>query len=100
MTPRELRLLVLAGILYGAVAISTGIRRGGDLEAHFAAARLWLEGLPLYAHPPRVGGWGPPLPVLLGGPFALVAQFRPPLAKRAWAAPRPAWLRWGMAPLP
>src|SRR3989454_12321112 len=73
MTPRETRLLVLAAILYGAVAISTGIRRGGDLEAHFTAARLWIEGRQLYAHPPRVGVWWPPFAVLLLVPFALVA---------------------------
>src|SRR5216683_2958746 len=30
MTPRETRLLLLAAILYGAVAIYTGIRRGGE----------------------------------------------------------------------
>ena len=57
MTPRETRLLWLAAILYGAVAISTGMRRGGDLEAHFTAARLWIEGAQLYAHPPKAGVW-------------------------------------------
>src|SRR5437879_3758490 len=74
LTPREMRLVLLAGILYAAIAIPVGIRRGGDLEAHFTAARLWVEGLPLYARPPRVGVWLPPLAVLLVVPFALAAQ--------------------------
>ncbi|HVH67878.1 MAG TPA: glycosyltransferase family 87 protein [Gemmatimonadales bacterium] len=84
LTPRERRALLLAGVLYAAVAIPVGIRRGGDLEVHFTAARLWLEGLPLYAHPPRVGAWWPPLAVLLVVPFAVVAQWSAALAKAAW----------------
>src|SRR5207245_9385351 len=85
MTPRETRLLLLAAILYGAVAISTGIRRGGDLEAHFTAARRWIEGRQLYAHPPRRGVWCPPFAVLLVVPFALVAQLRAAVATGAGA---------------
>lgn len=81
MTPRETRLLWLAAILYGTIAISTGIRRGGDLEAHFTAARLWIEGLQLYAHPPKVGVWWPPFAVLLVVPFALVAQLSAAVAR-------------------
>src|SRR2546426_11426544 len=86
LTPREMRLVLLAGILYAAIAIPVGIRRGGDLEAHFTAARLWVEGLPLYARPPRVGVWWPPLAVLLVVPFALAAQLSAAVAKGAWAA--------------
>ena len=100
MTPREMRLLGLAGLLYAAVAIPVGIRRGGDLQAHFAAARLWLEGLPLYAHPPRVGVWWPPLAVLLVVPFALAAQLSAAVAKGAWAAGSLACLGWSIARLP
>ena len=100
MTPRETRLLLLAGILYGAVAIPTGIRRGGDLEAHFAAARLWVQGLQLYAHPPRVGVWWPPLAVLLVVPFALAAQLSAAVAKGAWAVGSLGCLGWSVARLP
>src|SRR2546428_2103945 len=85
LTPREMRLVLLAGILYAAIAIPVGIRRGGDLEAHFTAARLWVEGLPLYARPPRVGEWGRPLAVLLVAPFALPPQLSAAVAKGACA---------------
>ncbi len=100
MTPRETRLLWLAAILYGAVAVSTGIRRGGDLEAHFTAARLWIEGLQLYAHPPRVGVWWPPFAVLLVVPFALAAQLSAAVAKGAWAAGSLVCLGWSIVRLP
>src|SRR2546426_12106057 len=100
MTPRETRLLLLAAILYGAVAISTGIRRGGDLEAHFTAARLWIEGRQLYAHPPRVGVWWPPFAVLLVVPFALVAQLSAAVAKGAWALGSLVCLGWSIVRLP
>jgi alpha-1,2-mannosyltransferase len=100
MTPRETRLLWLAAILYGAIAISTGIRRGGDLEAHFTAARLWIEGAQLYAHPPRVGVWWPPFAVLLVVPFALVAQLSAAVAKGAWAAGSLVCLGWSITRLP
>jgi alpha-1,2-mannosyltransferase len=100
LTPRETRLLLLAGILYAAIAIPVGIRRGGDLEAHFTAARLWVEGLPLYAHLPRVGVWWPPLAVLLVVPFALAAQLSAAVAKGAWAAGSVACLCWSIARLP
>lgn len=86
LAPGERRRLLLAGILYAAVVIPVGMRRGGDLEVHFTAARLWLDGLPLYAHAPGVGTWWPPLAVLLVVPFALVAQWSAPLAKALWAA--------------
>src|SRR6266542_1352269 len=100
LTRREMRLLLLAGILYAVVAIPVGIRRGGDLEAHFAAARLWLGGLPLYAQPPRVGVWWPPVAVLLVAPFALVAQLSASVAKGAWAAGSLLCLGWSVARLP
>lgn len=100
LTPREMRLVLLAGILYAAIAIPVGIRRGGDLEAHFTAARLWVEGLPLYARPPRVGVWWPPLAVLLVVPFALAAQLSAAVAKGAWAAGSVACLGWSIARLP
>jgi alpha-1,2-mannosyltransferase len=100
LTPREMRLLLLAGILYAAVAILVGVRRGGDLQAHFAAARLWLEGLPLYAHPSSVGVWWPPLAVLLVAPFALAAKLSVAVAKGAWAAGSVVCLGWSIARLP
>src|SRR2546430_74908 len=100
LTPREMRLVLLAGILYAAIAIPVGIRRGGDLEAHFTAARLGVEGLPLYARPPRVGVWWPPLAVLLVVPFALAAQLSAAVAKGAWAAGSVACLGWSIARLP
>ena len=87
-------------MLYGAVAISTGIRRGGDLEAHFTAARSWIEGLPLYAHPPRVGVWWPPFAVLLVVPFALVAELSAAVAKGAWAAGSLVCLGWSIVQMP
>ncbi|PYO98320.1 MAG: hypothetical protein DMD60_04460 [Gemmatimonadetes bacterium] len=100
MTPREMRLLLLAGLVYAAVAIPTGIRRGGDLQAHFAAAQLWLQGAQMYAHPPRVGVWWPPLAVLLVVPFALAAQLSAAVAKGAWAAGSLVCLGWSITRLP
>jgi len=95
-----MRLLLVAGILYGAVAIPTGIRRGGDLQAHFAAAELWLQGVQMYAHPPRAGVWWPPLAVLLVVPFALAAQLSAAVAKGAWAAGSLVCLGWTITRLP
>jgi len=95
-----MRLLLLAGIVYALVAIPVGVRRGGDLEAHFTPARLWLEGLPLYARPPHAGVWWPPLAVLLVVPFALAAQVSAALAKAAWAAGGVACIGWSVAHLP
>ncbi len=100
LTPRERNVLLLVGILYAAVAIPVGIRRGGDLEVHLAAARLWLDGQPLYAQPPRVGVWWPPLAVLLVVPFALVAQFSASVAKGLWAAGSVMCLGWSIVRLP
>src|SRR5256712_5846142 len=100
LTPREMRLVLLAGILYAAIAIPVAIRGGGDLEAHSPAARLWVEGLPLYARPPRVGVWWPPLAVLLVVPFALAAQLSAAAAKGAWAAGSVACLGWSIARRP
>src|SRR2546428_541496 len=97
LTPREMSLGLVAGILDAAIAIPVGIRGGGDLEAHFTAARLWVEGLPLYARPPRVGVWWPPLAVLLVVPFALAAQLSAAVAKGAWAAGSVACLGWSIA---
>jgi alpha-1,2-mannosyltransferase len=100
MTPRERKYLLLAAAMYAAIAIPVGMRRGGDLEAHFAAARLLLDGSPLYAHPPRIGVWWPPFAVLLVVPFALVAQTSVAVAKGAWAAASVACLAWTVPRLP
>ena len=99
--PSRHRLFLLAGaLLYAAIAIEVGIRRGGDLEVHFAPARLWLEGVPLYAQAPRLGAWWPPPAVLLVLPFALLAQLSAAAAKGAWAAGSLACLGWSIARLP
>lgn len=100
LTLRETKVVLLAGVLYAAVAIPVGIRRGGDLEVHLPQARLWLEALPLYADPPRVGVWWPPFALVFVAPFALMAQVSTALAKAAWAAGSVACLGWSIAHVP
>ena len=100
LTPRERGFLVLAGVLYAAVAIPVGIRRWGDLEVHFEMARQWIDGLPLYGHPPRAGAWWPPFAVALVAPFARLAQVSITAAKGVWAALGVVCLGWTIPQLP
>src|SRR6266511_2722872 len=100
LTPRERWLLVAAAALYAAVIIPVGVRRGGDLVAHFAEADDWLRGLPLYASAPRLGIWWPPFATLLVVPFAAVAHASAAVAKGAWAAASVACIGWSVVAVP
>ena len=100
LTPRERWLLVAAAALYAAVIIPVGVRRGGDLVAHFPEADDWLRGLPLYASAPRLGIWWPPFATLLVVPFAAVAHASAAVAKGAWAAASVACIGWSVVAVP
>lgn len=100
LTPRERRFVLFAAILYAAVAVPVGARRGGDLEVHFAPARQWVQGSPLYARAPRVGAWWPPFAMVLVAPFAFAAGVSVAAAKAAWAVLSVAALAWSVTRLP
>jgi alpha-1,2-mannosyltransferase len=97
---RERNALLLAALLYAAIAVPVGIRRGGDLEAHFAEARLWMAQLPVYADTPHVGVWWPPFAVLLVVPFALLGAASPVLAKGSFALVSVLCIAWSVARVP
>lgn len=98
--PPPSRGLVIAFLCYAAIAVSVGMRRGGDLELLLGEARLWIERAPLYAANPRVGVWWPPLAVACVVPFALLAQASLGFAKAAWALASLAALAWTLTRLP
>jgi alpha-1,2-mannosyltransferase len=100
LSPRERRALLLAASLYAAIAVPVGIHRGGDLEAHFAEARLWLAHQPVYAGTPPVGVWWPPFAVLVVVPVALLAAASPALAKGTFALVSVLCLAWSVARVP
>lgn len=100
LTPRERGFVLLAALLYAAVAVPVGVRRGGDLEVHFEPARQWVEGSPLYARAPRLGAWWPPFAIVLVAPFALAAGVSAAAAKAAWAVLSLAAIAWSITRMP
>src|SRR5439155_1095674 len=85
LTPRERRTLVVLGVLYAAVVIPIGIRKGGDFTQELGQSERLLRGLPLYSANPEGGIWWPPFTALGLAPFALVARGSLALAKACWA---------------
>src|SRR5207249_1633829 len=85
LTPRERRTLVVLGVLYAAVVIPIGIRKGGDFTQELGQSERLLRGLPLYSANPEGGIWWPPFTALGLAPFALVARWSLALAKACWA---------------
>ncbi|HYU01618.1 MAG TPA: glycosyltransferase family 87 protein [Gemmatimonadales bacterium] len=97
LTPRERRTLVVLGVLYAAVVIPIGIRKGGDFTQELGQSERLLRGLPLYAANPEGGIWWPPFTALGLAPFALVARWSLALAKACWAILNVGCLGWSLA---
>jgi alpha-1,2-mannosyltransferase len=92
---RRWRLAAAAAVLgYAGIAAAVGIRRGGDLEAHFPLAARWLAHAPIYTAAPHPGAWWPPFAVLAVSPFAWLAGHQAAAAKAAWALLQVACLAW------
>jgi alpha-1,2-mannosyltransferase len=89
------RLAAAAAVLgYAGIAAAVGIRRGGDLDAHFPLAARWLAHAPVYTAAPHLGAWWPPFAVLVVTPFAGLAAHHAAAAKAAWALLQVACLAW------
>ena len=99
MTSSGIRWMMLLGVLYAAVVVPIGIRKGTDLEAHLELADRLLRGLPLYEGNPGLGVWWPPFALLALTPFALVARLSMPLAKGAFALLSVACIGWSLVRL-
>jgi alpha-1,2-mannosyltransferase len=97
---RERNAVLLAALVYAAIAVPVGIRRGGDLESHLPEARNWIAHRPVYADPPQVGVAWPPFAVLVVVPFALIAAASPALAKGSFALVSVLCLAWSVARVP
>jgi hypothetical protein len=97
LTPRERRWLIGIGVLYAAVVIPIGIRKGGDFTQELTQSERLLRGLPLYVANPPGGIWWPPFTALGLVPFALVARWSLALAKACWAALNVGSLGWSVA---
>jgi alpha-1,2-mannosyltransferase len=98
LTPGDRRILLL-GVLYAAVVVPIGIRKGTDLEAHLELADRVLRGVPLYQGNPSLGVWWPPFAVLALTPFALLARASLALAKAAYALLGVACVGWSLVRL-
>ena len=97
LTPRERRWLIGIAVVYAAVVIPIGIRKGGDFTQELTQSERLLRGLPLYAANPQGGIWWPPFTALGLVPFALMARWSLALAKAAWAALNVLALGWTVA---
>lgn len=99
LTDAERRTWLLLGVLYAAVVIPIGIRKGADLDTHLELAERLLRGLSLYEQGPGLGAWWPPFAVLALTPLALVARTSVALAKAAYALLGVACLVWSVTRL-
>jgi len=97
LNPQARWTLLLACVLYAAVAIPIGIHKGGDFTQELRQTERLLHGLPLYTANPEKGIWWPPFTALGLVPFALVARWSLPLSKACWAALNVACLGWSVA---
>ncbi len=96
LSPRERRWLIGVGVLYAAVVIPIGIRKGGDFTQELAESERLLRGLPLYVANPEGGIWWPPFTALGLVPFALVARWSLAVAKAGWALLNVGCLGWSL----
>lgn len=97
----DTRLLAAAVLLYGVIAIPTGVRRGTDFAIHVPVAQAWLRGSPLYDTPPHVGMWWPPFAIVLVAPFAALAAVAGlAWTKAVWGSVSLVCLGWALDRLP
>jgi hypothetical protein len=96
LTARERRWLLGAGLLYAAIVIPIGIRKGGDFTQELGVSERLLRGLPPYAANPEGGIWWPPFTALALVPFALVARWSLALAQAGWSVLNVCCLGWAV----
>ena len=97
LNARQRRNLVLLGIVYAAVVIPVGIRKGGDFVQELAVSdRLIAGAAPLYTHNPARGIFWPPFTIAALVPFALVARASLALSQALWAVANVVLLGWMM----
>ncbi len=100
LSVRERRTLLLLGVLYAAVVIPVGIRRGGDFVQELPLSdRLVSGAVPLYTHNPAKGVFWPPFTIAALVPFALVARASLPLSQALWAVTNVVLLAWSLTRL-
>ncbi len=100
LTGRQRRALLLLGVLYAAVVVPIGIRKGSDLEWALGQTARLLAGQPLYEHQPVLGVWWPPFLILALLPFGLIAKLSLTAAKATYALVNVACLGWSLTRLP
>ncbi|HYK82040.1 MAG TPA: glycosyltransferase family 87 protein [Gemmatimonadales bacterium] len=100
LSARERRTLVALAVLYAAVVVPVGIRRGGDFVQELALSdRLVTGATPLYTHNPAKGVFWPPFAIAALVPFALVARASVALSQALWAVVNVVLLGWSLTRL-
>ncbi len=100
LSARERRNLMLLGLVYAAVVIPVGIRKGGDFVQELAVSdRLIAGAAPLYTHNPAKGIFWPPFTIAALVPFALVAHANLALSQALWAVANVVLLGWSLTRL-
>ena len=91
---------MLLGVLYSAVVVPVGIRRGGDFVQELPLSdRLVSGAAPLYTHNPAKGVFWPPFTIGALVPFALLARVSLPLSQGLWAVTNVVLLAWSLTRL-
>ncbi|HEX4573504.1 MAG TPA: glycosyltransferase family 87 protein, partial [Gemmatimonadales bacterium] len=100
LTPQARRAVWILGVLYAAVVVPVGIRKGGDFVQELGLSeRLLAGGMPLYTHTPPTGVFWPPFTIAALVPFALMARVSVALAQALWAVANVALLGWSLTRL-
>lgn len=94
---RRAQLVFAAGfVLYAAIVIPLGVRKGDDVQTEITQAHRILDGLTLYNTPQTQGVWWTPFALLLVLPAALLADWSLALAKACWGALGMVALAWSV----
>ncbi|HEX4601328.1 MAG TPA: glycosyltransferase family 87 protein [Gemmatimonadales bacterium] len=100
LTLQARRAVWILGVLYAAVVVPVGIRKGGDFVQELGLSERLLAGpVPLYTHNPPTGVFWPPFTIAALVPFALVARASLALAQGLWAVANVALLGWSLTRL-
>lgn len=78
--------LVAFFVLYAAIVIPLGVRKGDDVTTEITQAHRILDGLTLYNTPQTQGVWWTPFALLLVLPAALLADWSLAFARACWGA--------------
>jgi alpha-1,2-mannosyltransferase len=98
---RRQAIWIVAALVYAAVAIEVGVRRGGDFQAELGQSERLLHGEPPFADvSTQVGIPWPPFSALILAPFALLARASMGLSKAAWASLSLACVLWSVLRIP